>query len=118
MSVPYVQSICLCPAFRANEWGLKAAGAVSCGPAPFSINPLCDAADFVHRVGPELLEKELQKKHEFVILMRLHKHQMRLYEAYVEVHLSEQYPPIDCHGILQLHRVVCNIDPGCSKAHL
>lgn len=49
------------------------------------ISKLTWPADCVHRVGPDLLEKELPKRTEFAIFFRLSKVQEQLYKKYLEV---------------------------------
>jgi SNF2 family DNA or RNA helicase len=39
----------------------------------------------VHRLGPDLLEKELPKRSEFAIFFRLSPEQEALYEKFIEV---------------------------------
>lgn len=41
--------------------------------------------EFIHRHGPELLEKSLQPKMEHILLMRLSDLQHTLYELYIQV---------------------------------
>ena len=41
---------------------------------------------FVHRVGREQLIRDLPKKHEHVVLLRLSRAQETMYSAYLEVH--------------------------------
>ncbi len=41
--------------------------------------------EFIHRHGPELLEKALKPKMEHILLMRLSDLQHKLYELYIEV---------------------------------
>ncbi len=42
-------------------------------------------AGCVHRVGPDLLEKQLPKRHEFAIFFQLAPHQETLYRGYLDV---------------------------------
>ena len=49
---------------------------------------LC-AADCVHRVGPDLLEKQLPKRHEFAIFFQLNSQQEALYMKYLSVGPSQ-----------------------------
>ena len=44
--------------------------------------------EFIHRHGPELLEKALKPKMEHILLMRLSDLQHKLYELYIEVRMD------------------------------